>query len=321
MVDEFIAGIDIGGTKIAVAIAAPGGEIVARHSFPTNPARGPHEALNQTCDVLERLTSSKSLRLTAIGIGCAGPLDLERGVVTSPPNLPLWREFPLRALVEDRFGIPVILDNDANAAALGEHLYGAGRGFKDLVYLTISTGIGGGIIADNKLVHRLGEAGHITVQPDGALCNCGTRGCLEALCSGTAIARRAQEELLEGRQSKLKDMVQESKQVTAKTVEDAAQAGDDVASEVWQETIGYLAIGIGSIIALLAPQAVILGGGVVAGAGEFLLAPLRKQLDERVRIVRVRGVHILQAGLGADSGVYGALALGASVLQVEHASD
>lgn len=127
MVDEFIAGIDIGGTKIAVAIAAPGGEIVARHSFPTNPARGPHEALNQTCDVLERLASSKPLRLTAIGIGCAGPLDLERGDVTSPPNLPSWREFPLRALVEDRFGIPVILDNDANAAALGEHLYGAGR--------------------------------------------------------------------------------------------------------------------------------------------------------------------------------------------------
>jgi len=218
-------------------------------------------------------------------------------------------------MVESKLGVPVTLDNDANAAALGEHLYGAGRGYSDLVYLTISTGIGGGIIADNNLVHRLGEAGHVTVQPGGALCGCGARGCLEALCSGTAIARRAQEQLLGERPSLLRQMVSDRRELTAKTVEEAARAGDDLACEVWQATITFMAIGIGSIIALLAPQTVILGGGVAAGAGEFLLQPLRAELRKRVCILHMENVPILKAGLGADSVIHGALVLGARALQ------
>jgi glucokinase len=307
--EECIAGIDIGGTKIAVATASAGGAIIERHSFPTNSSREPHEALAQTLAALDGLIDRQRMRLTAVGIGCAGPLDLEQGVVMSPPNLPLWRAFPLRAIVQNHFRVPVILDNDANAAALAEHLYGAGRGLSDLVYLTISTGIGGGIIADNKLVHRWGEAGHVTVDPGGALCGCGARGCLEALCSGTSIARRAQEKLLSGRESQLSTSVPDIKQVTAKAVEDAARAGDELASEVWRDTVRFLAIGIGSIIALLAPQAVILGGGVVAGAGDFLLRPLRDELKARIRIHGAREIQLLPAGLGSDSGLHGALAL------------
>ena len=261
------------------------------------------------------LNRSGASRLAAIGIGCAGPLDLERGVVLAPPNMPgNWRQFPLRSFVESKSRLPVIMDNDANAAVVAEHLYGAGRGYSDLVYLTISTGIGGGIIANNDLVHRLGEAGHVTVNPGGARCGCGARGCLEAECSGTAIARRAQEHLLSGKPSKLRDLVDDIKQVSAKTVEDAAREGDELACAVWQETVSLMAIGIGSIVALLAPQAIILGGGVAAGAGEFLLQPLRAEVNERVRIVSMEGVQVLQAAFGADSGLYGAIALAARAL-------
>lgn len=315
MARGLIAGIDIGGTKIAVALARAGGEIIARDSFQTGPASTPQQAVDQAVLTLERLADTHQAKPQAVGIGCAGPLDLDRGLVASPPNLPLWRDFPLPAIVEKRLGLPVFFDNDCNAAALGEHLYGAGRAFSDLVYLTISTGIGSGIIADNRVVHRWGEGGHVIVEPDGATCGCGARGCLEALSSGTAIARRAQERLREGSSSSLLlELAGEVEHVTAKTVVEAARAGDALALELWRETIRFLAIGVGSIIALVAPQAVILGGGVTTGAGEFLLRPLRAELQERVRIIRMERVEVLPAGLGADSGLYGALALAASNL-------
>jgi glucokinase len=216
--------------------------------------------------------------------------------------------------VEDKLCLPVALDNDANAAALGEHLYGAGRGYSDLVYLTISTGIGVGIIAGDKLVHRLGEGGHVTVQPGGPLCACGARGCMETLCSGTGIARRAREQLHSGHISKMLDMTRDIEDVTAKTVVDAAREGDAVATEVWREAIDLLAIGIGSIIVLLSPQAIILGGGVAVGAGEFLLQPLRQALEERVHIIGMQRVAVLQAGFGSESVIHGALALAVQVL-------
>ena len=315
MPQQLIAGIDIGGTKIAIAIAAAEGKIIARNSFPTDGVRTPQDSMNQALETIERLVETHRGRLAAIGVGCAGPLDLERGVVLAPPNMPRnWRLFPLRSFVESKSGVPVIVDNDANAAALAEHLFGAGRGYSDLVYLTISTGIGGGIIANNDLVHRLGEAGHVTVNPGGARCGCGARGCLEAECSGTAIARRAQEYLLSGKPSKLREMVDDIKQVSAKTVADAAREGDELGCAVWQETVSLMATGIGSIVALLAPQAIILGGGVTAGAGEFLLQPLRAELNRRIHIVSMEEVQVLAAAFGADSGLYGALALAARAL-------
>ena len=315
MVQDFVAGIDIGGTKIAVAIASAGGQLIGRSSFPTDPDRPPQESMKQALETLSIMAEEHPGQLASVGIGCAGPLDFDLGHVLSPPNMPRsWQQFPLRPFVENELELPVALDNDANAAALGEHLYGAGRGYRDLVYLTISTGIGVGIIADDRLVHRSGEGGHVTVQPDGALCGCGARGCMETLCSGTGIARRAQEQLRSGRISKMLDVVTDAKQVTARTVEDAARVGDELASEVWRETIDLLAIGIGSIVALLGPQAVILGGGVTAGAGEFLLQPLRDALREQVHIVSMQSVTVLQCGLGSESVIHGAFVLAARAL-------
>src|SRR5437016_5519771 len=177
MSNNFIAGIDIGGTKIAVAIAIAGGEIIARDSFRTDHDIPPEDAVSHALMTLDRMAKASHGQLKAIGLGCPGPLDFERGQFLAPPNMPArWHHFPIRSFVEKKTSLPAVVENDANAAALGEHLYGAGRGYSDLVYLTISTGIGGGIVADNKLVHRWCEAGHVTVQPDGNLCGCGARG-------------------------------------------------------------------------------------------------------------------------------------------------
>lgn len=315
---EVVAGIDIGGTKIAVALADSDGQRLSHFRFPTQVKLGAHCILDNTITEIERLLTEAEGRLAAVGVGCGGPLSRARGMILSPPNLPGWDEFPIVEILKKRFGVPVILDNDANAAALGEHSYGAGRGFNNLVYITISTGIGGGVIVNREIVHGIGdgtgEVGHISVQTEGGVsCACGARGCLEALCSGTNIARRARESLAqqEGTQSLMRESANETDGITAKTVLDAARQGDFLAKEIWHDTIRYLAIGINNIIVTLAPDAVILGGGVSAAAGEqMLLEPLRRELRARVKIVPIEQIQILQAALGGESGIYGALILG-----------
>jgi glucokinase len=310
---EIIAGIDIGGTKIAVAVAYPDGRVIAKRTIPTDVEKGPHEILERTMSLVGELAREARGALTAIGVGCAGPLDVVRGLILSPPNLPGWDEFPLVELLKRRFGVPVVLENDANAAALGEQRFGAGRGFENLVYITISTGIGGGVIVDGRIVRGVGsgagEVGHMTIIPDGPVCGCGGRGCLETLCSGTAIARRASEALAEGAQSILSAYLSTGRErITAARVTEAARCGDRFAEEFWSETVGYLSLGVGNIIAILAPEAIILGGGV-SMAGEQLLGPLRQRLKEQVRMAPVNDIHLLQAGLGSESGLYGAIAL------------
>jgi glucokinase len=312
MTRDAIAAIDIGGTKIALGLAGLDGQPLIFHRFPTRIKNRPEQILEEAAAELERMAGETGTQLVAVGIGCGGPLDRRRGLILSPPNLPGWDEFPIVRLVEERLGLPVLLDNDANAAALGEHEYGAGRGLRNLVYITISTGIGGGLIINNQLVHGVGdgagEVGHMVVEPEGPSCGCGARGCLEALCSGTSIARRASERLaLNGQHSTLREGGAEN--VTARSVVEAAQAGDAVACAVWDETIHYLARGLSNIIAALAPEAIILGGGV-STAGDQLLIPLRGRVRESVRIMPVEQVQILQASLGGDSGIYGALLLG-----------
>lgn len=311
MTKEVIAGIDIGGTKIAVGLADSKGRMLTLSRFPTRVELGPHRILANAVNEIEKLLKGSEARLTAIGVGCAGPLDRRRGLILSPPNLPDWDNFPVIRLLEERFNVPAILDNDANAAALGEQRHGAGRGLSDIVYMTISTGIGGGIIIDGKIVHGVadgaGEVGHATVLPDGPPCGCGARGCLEALCSGTSIARRARERLSGGVGSSLATLRPD--EVTAKMVADAARDGDTLACEIWDETIYYLSIGIGNIVGTLAPEVVILGGGV-STAGDHLLEPLREQVRARVKMLPSEKINIMQAALGGESGIHGALILG-----------
>ena len=311
MTREVIAGIDIGGTKIAVGLAERDGQLLALSRFPTRVELGPHRILDNAVNEIEKLLKEAKARMAAIGVGCGGPLDRQCGLILSPPNLPGWDEFPITELLEERLGVPVLLDNDANAAALGEQRHGAGRGLSDIVYMTISTGIGGGIIIGGRIVHGVadgaGEVGHASVLPDGPSCGCGARGCLEALCSGTSIARRARERLSTGAQSSL--AVMKPDEVTAKRVAKAARDGDNLAREIWDETIYYLSIGIGNIVNTLAPEAVILGGGV-STAGDQLLEPLRRQVRVRVKMLPAEKINIRQAALKGESGIRGALILG-----------
>jgi glucokinase len=243
-----------------------------------------------------------------IGIACAGPVDREAGLVLNPPNLPGWTRVALVEHLEKELGRPAVLENDANAAALGEFRYGAGREAQSLVYLTVSTGIGGGIILGGRIWHGLkdgaGEVGHMTLAPDGPLCGCGNRGCLEAVSSGTAIARRAREALRTGRQSRLGEI----QGCTAADVARCAREGDSLAREVWEEAIGYLALGVANLITVLAPERVVIGGGV-SEAGELLFDLLRWEVRRRVRLVAVESVPILPAALGRDVGILGAAAV------------
>ena len=322
MSDQCVAGIDIGGTKIALAVADLEGRVVEKTRFPARTGeRGPHAIVEEALAGIERMLGRAGDCLTAVGIGCGGPLDRKAGLILSPPNLPGWDEFPVVRIVEERLGVPVLLDNDANAAALGEHRHGAGRGYRHLVYITQSTGIGGGVIVRGELVHGVydgaGEVGHMTVMPEGPECGCGGRGCLEALCSGTAIARRARERLAAGEASSLSSL--RPHEVTGGAVAEAARAGDPVASEVWDEMVHYLAVGVGNLFNVLAPEAVVIGGGV-SEAGEQLFGPLRERVRARVRMLPPEKINILQASLGGDSALHGAVILGQAAAQSKGAN-
>lgn len=322
MSDQCVAGIDIGGTKIALAVADLDGRVLEQTRVPARTAeRGPHAIMEEALAEIERLLVQTGSRLAAVGVGCGGPLDRKRGLILSPPNLPGWDEFPIVRLVEERLGVPALLDNDANAAALGEHRHGAGVGYKHLIYITQSTGIGGGVIVRGELVHGIcdgaGEVGHMTVLPDGPECGCGGRGCLEALCSGTGIARRARERLAAGEASALSAL--SPAEVTGRAVAEAARAGDAVAAQVWDEMIHYLAVGVGNLCNVLAPEAVVIGGGV-SEAGEQLFGPLRERVRERMRMLPPEKINILQASLGGDSALHGAVILGQTAAQSKSAT-
>lgn len=314
--DAFI-GIDIGGTKIATALSTREGRVVGLRRLPTRVERGPEAILDELVRHLKSVCDEAGVRPLAVGVGCPGQPDRERGLIMSPVNLPGWDEFPVFASLEKRLGAPVAFDNDANLAALGEHAYGAARGLEDIFYLTISTGVGGAVIVNNRLVRGLsagaGELGHYTIEPEGPLCGCGARGCLNVLCSGPAIVRRARQRLARGDQAALASPLARHAELTAKEVAEAAADGDPLAREVWDETIHYLSMGISATIAVLAPQAVIVGGGV-AQTGALLLDPLRESVRARVRNVPAELIRIEAAALGPDSGVYGALELARQTL-------
>lgn len=305
--ERFLA-LDIGGTKIALGRFSEDGKLEEKIIFPTNAERGYKKIVEE---IIENLKKLKTDNTVALGVGCGGPLDSERGIILSPPNLPGWDNVPLKKDLEDALKIPVFLDNDANSACLGEYYFGAGRGVKNLVYITISTGIGAGIIIDGKILHgqrdSAGEVGHQTILPDGPLCNCGNRGCLEALASGTAIVKRAEEAILRGEDTILREWSKKEK-ISAKMVRSAYLEGDKVAERIWKTALEYLGIGIGNVITIVSPERVVFGGGIM-NAGEEVLETVKRVVKERVRLVPVDKVEIVLAQLGEDVGIYGALAL------------
>lgn len=314
---RWMIGVDVGGSKVAAGFVSDAGVIAESLRTPMNPKGSAEEGLAAVTCVIDQLLQSKSQRDVAVPIGiCApGPLDPKTGVVLNPPNVPCWRNFPLADQIQRRYGVPVKVDNDANAAALAESLWGAGKGFANVFYACIGTGIGTGMVFDGKIFHgRTGsaaEGGHVTIDYRGPLCNCGKRGCIEALASGTAIARRAREEI--GRSAErgaglLAMAGGETAGIRSEMIGQAASGGDGLAQQVFDETLEFLAVWLGNIVDLIEPEVMILGGGV----SEMLrphFAEIRARMKQWCVNTRVDQIPLLPAYYGEHSGIAGGAAL------------
>jgi len=308
-----VLAIDLGGTKIMAAIISHQGQVVAKEYYPTLAGEGPQSVIDRILSAIDHLLRVRNMDLSqlhSISIAAAGAIDLDKGVVTLSPNLPGWRDIPLRDIVSGKYKVKTYIINDASAAALGEHHFGAGRGVNNLIYLTVGTGIGGGIIINGELYlgpsGSAGEIGHTTVDVNGPRCNCGNIGCLEMLASGTAMAREAIRRISRGERSILTEMVEgKIENITAEKVGVAAQGGDSLASEVISQAATYLGVGMVNLVNIFNPEMIIVGGGV-AQMGDLLLDPARQVVKERAFQLSVRAVRVVPARLGDDAGVLGA---------------
>jgi glucokinase len=318
--EQYIVGVDLGGTNIVAGVmTADGARHLAMRSIPTNSAVGDEGVAERIVGlvqsvILDAIGESGAERrdFVGIGIGAPGPLDREQGIVLVAPNLG-WKDFPLRQRIQDRLNLPTTLDNDANCATFGEWWQGAARGGRNVVGLTIGTGIGGGLILHGALYHgssdMAGEVGHTTIDLNGRHCKCGNYGCLEAYASAPAIATRAREVLVrEEGESAIPGMVDgQLESITAQTVYDAAKAGDRIANEIVRDTARYLGAGVANLLNIFNPDIVVIAGGVTA-AGDALFDPLRAEVRRRAFTPAVRAVRIVPGELPGTAGVVGAVA-------------
>jgi glucokinase len=317
MQDSLLMGVDIGGTKIAAGLVTPDGEIRSQLKAPMISREGPALALAAVVSAIDSLygqvKSPASIR--GIGICAPGPLDPNTGVIVNPPNLPCWRDFPLSSEIAKKFGVSIKVDNDANAAALAEARWGAGRGYKNVFYATIGTGIGTGIILDGTIYHgRTGaaaEGGHVSIDYRGPRCGCGKLGCIEALAAGPAIALRARAHLRRepGTDSAILGLAHgDIEGVTSEMVGSAYAAGDRMAKDILLETVDLLSVWIGNTIDLLEPDVILIGGGAATMLGP-LFDEIRDRLPGYCVNSRCQEIPILKACYGADAGIAGGAAL------------
>ena len=314
--DNYVVGIDIGGTKLATVVADDSCKIINKVRKPTLADKGPEYALQLLFDMVYQTIEEASLELEtirAIGVSCGGPLDTKTGVVYSPPNLPGWDAFPLKEKLESEFKVPTMIENDANACALAEYRFGGGRGYNVVLYMTMSTGIGGGIVVNGKIFHgandSAGEVGHQILLPDGPQCGCGKRGCLEALCSGPAIARRAKEAIQNQSNSAILALADgKLDAVQSEHVLEAARQDDSLAQKLIDETAYYMGWGIANLVNVLNPDIVLLGTIAIA-AGDILLNPIRHTVSSYAMARPAEVVQIMPAQLGNSLGDLAAIAL------------
>ena len=307
-----VLALDIGGTSIITAIISDKMGVIAKEYRLTLADEGPQSVIERMFSTIDHILSLKNMdlaQLDSISIAAAGAINLDKGIITSSPNLPGWYDIPLRDIVSEKYRVDTLLINDASAAALGEYQLGAGKGVSNLIYLTVSTGIGGGIIINGRLYlggcGSAGEIGHMTIDVNGPRCNCGNIGCLETLASGTAIAKEARRLLAQGERSSLTGIVGGIENITAEEVGRAAQDGDSLALEVIFRAATYLGVGMVNLVNIFNPEMIIVGGGV-AKMGDLLLSPARQVVKERAYKLLAQAVRIVPAQLGDDGGVLGA---------------
>jgi glucokinase len=308
MKHQLVLGVDIGGSKVAAGVVTGAGKIVGAGRAPMNTSGGAELGMNAVHQAIAQVYPAQYPAVAAIGIASPGPLDLHEGLVLKSPNLPCWQNFPLRAAIESTYGLPTRLENDANAAGLAEVLWGAANGCDSVVYVTIGTGIGTGVVIQRRIYQGQGaaaEGGHMSIRPDDPVrCGCGKPGCIEGLAAGPAIARRAQEKTLRdpGRKTAW------AGPITAQSVVAAWQQGDALATETIEETLDLLAIWLGNIIDLLDPEVIVVGGGV--GVGLIPAFPSLSSKAARWSIHSGAGkIPIRPAKYGIEAGIAGSAAL------------
>lgn len=342
---KYAMGVDIGGTKISITLGNEQGKILTRHILPTRTGKSARQGINELFHGIEEIlrsfacpSKSRGLspaegearsprsaggagrrrqddtrKVVGIGVGIPGPVDSKKGIIPVSPHLDGWNGMPLQRWMEKRFEVPVVLANDANAAALGEKCFGQGRGLRDFIYMTVSTGIGGGIVANGQLVegasYVAGEVGHMTIVPEGDACKCGKLGCLEAYASGTAMAHFAQELFRKGKKSKTIERLAEGGPITAKVLGQAVKKRDPVALEVYERAGYYLGIGIANLLNILNPQKVILGGGVMKSAPSVFWRAMKDSCKNEAWPEAMKAVQIVRSKLRGFVGDLGALAL------------
>ncbi|MFN8665563.1 MAG: ROK family protein [Gemmatimonadaceae bacterium] len=316
---KYIVGVDLGGTNIVVgACAEDGSKDYAMRSEPTRSDQGADAVVDRMVRMIETAiketmaeTGAKRDDFVGVGVGSPGPLDREKGIIITTPNLG-WVNFPLRDAIADRVGLPVKIDNDANCATLGEWWMGAAKGGRNVVGVTIGTGIGGGLILEGRLYHGssdiAGEIGHTTIDVTGRRCKCGNYGCLEAYASGPSIAERAREQLQGDHGSIMYQLVHgELERLTAAIVYDAAKKGDETALEVVRETARFLGAGLANLLNVFNPDVVVIAGGVTQ-AGATLFEPLKREVRKRAFAAAVDACRIVPGSLPGNAGVVGAVA-------------
>ena len=315
----WLGGIDLGGTKILSICVDDRLNILEQDYRETEAQLGPEAVIDRMAESLRAAAGARRLR--GVGISTAGPTDPGRGLVTTPPNLPGWRNVPLAAEISRRLKLPAWIENDANCAALAEHYLGAGRGFEHVILLTLGTGIGGGLILDGKLYRGAsggaGELGHMQLEPNGPVCGCGRRGCLEALASGRALGHRAREIVEAEPNGVLARLVREAgEEPDAKLLEEAANAGDAAAEAAIRLAGRYLGAGLTNLVDIFNPQVVVLGGSL-RKLGERYIGVAVEVMQREAYPQHARDVRIVDAELGEEAPAVGAAMVALEMLAAE----
>ena len=311
MPGKLIVGVDVGGSKINSILADPKGNIKAKDLRDTRAKRGPDAVIERIVESIRQVASGNTVE--GIGVGAAGACDAVNGVITSSPNLPEWENIPLRDIIQREFDCPVYLQNDATLAALGEHRFGGGKGVDHLVYVSVGTGIGGGIIINGQLYcgasGSAGEFGHMTIDINGPSCPCGNTGCWETLASGTALAQEAVKRIKGGQKTNiLKFADGKMEMVSARRVHLAAQKGDRLANDLISQIGYYLGVGLVNLVNIFNPQLILIGGGL-SRMGKLLTGPATSVVREHAFELPAEAVRIEIAHLGVDAEALGAIAL------------
>ena len=314
MADIYV-GIDLGGTNVKVGCFDDKLNVLYKGSVPTECDMGPDFVVDKIVEGVNDSLSAISKDITdviALGIGVPGPSNLSEGIIIAAPNMPKFKNVPMRDILAKRFGKPVVFENDANAACWGEFAAGAGKDVSDMAFFTLGTGIGGGLVCNGQIVHgyddNAAEFGHVIVEPGGRLCGCGQKGCVEPYASASSTAARAQEAVEQGTESTLKSVLDKNGTITCKDVYEHLAAGDKLAKEITDKTAELLALMSINMLHISGPSRIVFAGGMIA-AGDLLLGRIKHYFDKHIWPLKKETVQVCFATLGEDAGIIGTAAL------------